>query len=177
MQKLQPQMKAIQARYKNIPMRDPRRAEMNAEISALYKKEGANPAGGCLPLLIQLPFLWAFYSMLGNAIELRQAHFLWIHDLSSPDKLFILPVLIVLSTFFMQRLTPSAGMDPAQQRMMTFMMPAMLGFFSWSLPSGLSLYWTMGNVIAIIQQSIMNRTGLGKEMRAEMEKRARKSNK
>ncbi len=175
MQKLQPQMKAIQAKYKNIPMRDPRRTEMNAEISELYKKEGVNPAGGCLPLLIQLPFLWAFYSMLGNAIELRHAQFLWIHDLSSPDKLYVLPVLIVVSTFYMQKLTPSAGMDPAQQRMMTFMMPAMLGFFSWSLPSGLSLYWVMGNVIAIIQQSIMNRTGLGKEMRAEMEKRARKS--
>ena len=72
MQRLQPQMKAIQAKYKNIPMRDPRRAEMNAEINDLYKKEGVNPAGGCLPLLIQLPFLWAFYSMLGNAIELRQ---------------------------------------------------------------------------------------------------------
>ena len=81
------------------------------------------------------------------------------------------------STFYMQKLTPSAGMDPAQQRMMTLMMPAMLGFFSWSLPSGLSLYWTMGNVIAIIQQSVMNRTGLGKEMREEMAKRARKSNK
>jgi YidC/Oxa1 family membrane protein insertase len=175
MQKLQPQMKAIQAKYKNIPMRDPKRAEMNAEINELYKKEGVNPAGGCLPLLIQLPFLWAFYSMLGNAIELRHAQFFWIHDLSSPDKLYILPVLIVVSTFYMQKLTPSAGMDPAQQRMMTFMMPAMLGFFSWSLPSGLSLYWVMGNVIAIIQQSIMNRTGLGKEMRAEMEKRARKS--
>jgi YidC/Oxa1 family membrane protein insertase len=177
MQRLQPQMKAIQEKYKKLPMRDPRRAEMNAEISALYKKEGANPAGGCLPLLIQLPFLWAFYSMLGNAIELRHAGFFWIHDLSSPDKLYILPVLIVLSTFWMQKLTPSAGMDPAQQRMMTLMMPAMLGFFSWSLPSGLSLYWTFGNVIAIIQQSIMNRTGLGKEMRAEMEKRARKAKK
>ncbi len=177
MQKVQPQMKAIQERYKKIPMRDPKRQEMNTEISALYKREGVNPAGGCLPLLIQLPFLWAFYSMLGNAIELRQAPYLWIHDLSSPDKLYILPVLIVLSTFYMQKLTPSAGMDPNQQRMMTFMMPAMLGFFSWSLPSGLSLYWVMGNVIAIIQQSIMNRTGLGKEMRAEMEKRARKKEK
>ena len=88
---------------------------MNAEISELYKREGVNPAGGCLPLLIQLPFLWAFYSMLGNAIELRHAQFLWIHDLSSPDKLYILPVLIVASTFYMQKLTPSAGMDPAQQ--------------------------------------------------------------
>ncbi len=175
MQKLQPQMKAIQERYKKYPMRDPKRADMNTEISALYKEHGANPAGGCLPLVIQMPFLFAFYSMLGVAIELRQAPFLWLHDLSSPDKLFVLPILIVISTLFVQKMTPSAGMDPAQQRMMTFMMPAMLGFFSWSLASGLSLYWVIGNVIAIIQQSIMNRTGLGKEMRAEAEKRARKA--
>ena len=100
MQKLQPQMKAIQERYKKYPLRDPKRADMNTEISALYKEHGANPAGGCLPLVIQMPFLFAFYSMLGIAIELRQAPFLWLHDLSSPDKLFILPVLIVLSTLF-----------------------------------------------------------------------------
>ena len=175
MQKLQPQMKAIQEKYKKYPMRDPRRADMNAEISALYKEHGANPAGGCLPLVIQMPFLFAFYSMLGVAIELRHAPFLWLHDLSSPDKLFILPVLIVISTLFVQKMTPSAGMDPAQQRMMTIMMPLMLGFFSWSLASGLSLYWVIGNVIAIVQQYVMNRTGLGKEMRAEMQKRARKA--
>jgi YidC/Oxa1 family membrane protein insertase len=175
MQKLQPQMKAIQERYKKYPLRDPKRADMNAEISELYKKEGANPAGGCLPLVIQMPFLFAFYSMLGVALELRQAPFLWLHDLSSPDKLFILPVLIVISTLFVQKMTPNAGMDPAQQRMMTIMMPLMLGFFSWSLASGLSLYWVVGNIIAIGQQYIMNRTGLGKEMRAEMEKRARKA--
>ena len=175
MQKLQPQMKAIQERYKKYPLRDPRRADMNAEISELYKKEGANPAGGCLPLIIQMPFLFAFYSMLGVALELRQAPFLWLHDLSSPDKLFILPVLIVISTLFVQKMTPNAGMDPAQQRMMTIMMPLMLGFFSWSLASGLSLYWVVGNIIAIGQQYVMNRTGLGKEMRAEMEKRARKA--
>jgi YidC/Oxa1 family membrane protein insertase len=175
MQKLQPQMKAIQERYKKYPLRDPRRADMNAEVSALYKEHGANPAGGCLPLVIQMPFLFAFYSMLGVALELRQAPFLWLHDLSSPDKLFILPVLIVLSTLFVQKMTPSAGMDPAQQRMMTIMMPLMLGFFSWSLASGLSLYWVIGNVIAIIQQYVMSRTGLGKEMREEAEKRARKA--
>ena len=175
MQKLQPQMKAIQERYKKYPLRDPRRADMNAEISALYKEHGANPAGGCLPLVIQMPFLFAFYSMLGVALELRQAPFLWLHDLSSPDKLFILPVLIVISTLFVQKMTPNAGMDPAQQRMMTIMMPLMLGFFSWSLASGLSLYWVIGNIIAIGQQYVMNRTGLGKEMRAEMEKRARKA--
>jgi YidC/Oxa1 family membrane protein insertase len=174
MQKLQPQMKAIQERYKKYPMRDPKRQEMNAEISELYKQEGVNPAGGCLPLIIQMPFLFAFYSMLANAIDLRQAPFLWLHDLSSPDKLFIMPVIIVVSTYLMQKMTPSSGMDPKQQQMMTLMMPLMIGWFSFSLPSGLSVYWTVGNIIGIGQQYIMNRTGLGREMREEMEKRARK---
>ena len=175
MQKLQPQMKAIQERYKKYPLRDPKRADMNAEISALYKEHGANPAGGCLPLIIQMPFLFAFYSMLGVALELRQAPFLWLHDLSSPDKILVLPVLIVISTLFVQKMTPNAGMDPKQQQMMTIMMPLMLGFFSYSLASGLGLYWVIGNIIAIVQQYVMNRTGLGKEMRAEAEKRARKA--
>ncbi len=174
MQKLQPQMKAIQERFKKYPMRDPKRQEMNAEISALYKREGVNPAGGCLPLLIQMPFLWAFYTMLGNAIELRQAPFLWLHDLSSPDKFYVMPVIIVVSTYLMQKMTPSSGMDPKQQQMMTLMMPLMIGWFSVNLPSGLSVYWVFGNIIGIAQQYIMNRTGLGREMREEMEKRARK---
>ncbi|MGB8768148.1 MAG: membrane protein insertase YidC [Candidatus Korobacteraceae bacterium] len=174
MQKLQPQMKAIQEKYKKYPMRDPRRKDMNVEIGELYKREGANPAGGCLPLVIQMPFLFAFYSMLGNAIELRQAPFLWLHDLSAPDKLFIMPVVIVISTYLVQKMTPNAGMDPKQQQMMTLMMPLMIGFFSYSLPSGLSVYWIVGNIIAIVQQYIMNRTSLGREMREEMEKRARK---
>ncbi len=177
MQKLQPQMKAIQEKYKKYPMRDPKRQDMNAEIGELYKREGVNPAGGCLPLLIQMPFLWAFYTMLGNAIELRQAPFLWLHDLSSPDKLFIMPVIIVISTYLMQKMTPSSGMDPKQQQMMTLMMPLMIGWFSFNLPSGLSVYWTVGNIIGIGQQYIMNRTGLGREMREEAEKRARKKNK
>ena len=175
MQKLQPQMKAIQDKYKKLPMRDPKRQEMNAELAELYKREGANPAGGCVPLLIQMPFLFAFYSMLGNAIELRHASFLWLHDLSSPDKLFILPVVIVITTYLVQKMTPNAGMDPQQQRMMTLMMPLMIGFFSYSLPSGLSVYWVVGNLIAIAQQWVMNRTSLGKEMRVELEKRARKA--
>ena len=174
MQRLQPQMKAIQEKYKKYPMRDPRRQEMNVEIGDLYKREGVNPAGGCLPLVIQMPFLFAFYSMLGNAIELRQAPFLWLHDLSAPDKLFIMPVVIVISTYLVQKMTPNSGMDPKQQQMMTMLMPLMIGWFSFNLPSGLSVYWIIGNIIAIVQQYIMNRTGLGREMRAEMEKRARK---
>ena len=174
MQKLQPQMKAIQEKYKKYPMRDPKRQEMNAEIGDLYKREHVNPAGGCIPLVIQMPFLFAFYSMLQNAIELRQAPFLWLHDLSSPDRLFILPVVIVISTFLVQKMTPSSGMDPKQQQMMTLMMPLMIGFFSYSLPSGLSVYWVVGNIIGIAQQYVMNRSSLGREMRAEAEKRARK---
>ncbi len=174
MQKLQPQMKAIQEKYKKLPMRDPKRQEMNAEIAELYKREHVNPAGGCIPLVIQMPFLFAFYTMLQNAIELRQAPFLWLHDLSSPDKLFVMPVIIVISTYLVQKMTPNSGMDPKQQQMMTLMMPLMIGFFSYSLPSGLSVYWVVGNIIAIIQQNIMNRSSLGREMRAEAEKRARK---
>jgi YidC/Oxa1 family membrane protein insertase len=174
MQKLQPQMKAIQDRYKKLPMRDPKRQEMNAEIGELYKREGVNPAGGCLPLIIQMPFLFAFYSMLANAIELRQASFLWLHDLSSPDKLYIVPAVMLVSTFLMQKMTPSSGMDPKQQQMMTLMMPLMITWFSLNLPSGLSVYWVVGNIIGIAQQYIMNRSSLGREMREEMEKRARK---
>jgi len=174
MQKLQPQMKAIQEKYKKYPMRDPRRQEMNQEIAALFKREGASPMGGCIPMLIQFPFLIAFYSMLGSAIELRQAPFLWLHDLSSPDPKFILPVLIVLTTLAVQNMTPQAGMDPAQQKVMTLMMPVMLGFISWNLPSGLCTYWVVGNLVSIIQQVWMNNTRFGKEMRAEAEKRARK---
>jgi len=177
MQKLAPQMKAIQEKYKKFKLNDPRRAEQNKEVAALYKQHSVNPASGCFPLLIQMPFLFAFYKMLTVATELRHAPWLWVQDLSSPDKWFILPVGIVLSTLFMQKMTPMAGMDPAQQKMFTYMMPIFLGFMSWSLASGLSLYWTIGNVIAIVQQWAMNKTQLGREMRAEAEKRARKAQK
>jgi YidC/Oxa1 family membrane protein insertase len=177
MQKLAPQMKQIQEKYKKYKMNDPRRQEQNKEVSALYKEHNVNPASGCFPLLIQMPFLFAFYKMLAIAIELRQAPWLWITDLSGPDKWFILPIGIVLSTLFVQKMTPTGGMDPAQQKMMMYMMPIFLGFMSYSLASGLSLYWTIGNVIAIGQQYAMNKTELGREMRAEIEKRARKANK
>ena len=150
---------------------------MNQEISAIYQKEGVNPVGGCLPLLIQMPFLFAYYRMLGVAIDLRHAPWLWIHDLASPDPLHILPVAIVVTMFLMQRMTPQAGMDPAQQRMMNFMMPGMMGVISWNLPAGLGVYWAAGQLISIAQQSVMNRTSLGREMREMMEKRARKKDK
>jgi YidC/Oxa1 family membrane protein insertase len=174
MQKLQPQVNAIKKKYEKFSLRDPRKQEMNQEIAALFKREGASPMGGCIPMLIQFPFLVAFYSMLGSAIELRQAPFLWLRDLASPDPIFILPILIVLTTLAVQKMTPQAGMDPTQQKVMTLMMPVMLGFISWNLPSGLCTYWVMGNVVSIIQQYWMNNTRFGQEMRAEAEKRARK---
>jgi YidC/Oxa1 family membrane protein insertase len=174
MQKLQPQMKAIQEKYKKYPMRDPKRQEMNAEIADLYKREGVNPAGGCIPMIIQMPFLFAFYQMLANAIELRQAPFLWLHDLSAPDRLLIMPVVIVISTYLVQKMTPNSGMDPKQQQMMNLFMPLMIGYFSWTMPSGLSVYWIVGNIIGMIQTYLTSRSSLGREMRAEMEKRARK---
>jgi YidC/Oxa1 family membrane protein insertase len=172
MQKLQPQVTAINDKYKRYKLTDPRQADKNRELQELYKREGVNPLGGCLPNLLQLPFLWAFYTMLGSAIELRHASWLWIRDLSSPSHL--LTICFVLSMFLMQQLTPQAGMDPAQQKMMQFTMPLLLGVFTWNLSAGLSLYWAAGNVIGIVQQLGFNRTKFGREMRAHLQKRAMK---
>jgi YidC/Oxa1 family membrane protein insertase len=174
MQRIAPQIKSIQEKYKKYSLRDPRKAAMNEEISGLYKKEGVNPAGGCLPLLIQFPFLIAYYRMLGVALDLRHAHWLWVSDLSARDPYFILPILMVASMFAMQRMTPQAGMDPAQQKMMTWMMPLMMGFLFFNFAAGLNLYYAETNLISMAQQAIMNRTKLGREMREMMEKRARK---
>jgi len=177
MQKIQPQMNSIKEKYKKYGMRDPRRQEMNTEIGELMKREGVSPVGGCLPLVIQMPFLFAYYSMLGSALDLRHARWLWIPDLSSPDPYHILPIGIFFTMLFMQRMTPQAGMDPSQQKMMNVMMPVMMGFLSWNFASGLCLYWAEGNLIAIVQQIVMNRTSLGREMREMAAKRARKKEK
>ena len=177
MQRIQPQMNAIKEKYKKYGMRDPRRQEMNTEIGELMKREGVSPVGGCLPMLIQMPFLFAYYSMLGSALDLRHAGWLWIHDLSSPDPYLILPILIIITGLATQRMTPQAGMDPSQQKMMNLMMPVMFGIISYRLAAGLCLYWVVGSLIAIVQQYIMNRTSLGQEMREMALKRARKKEK
>jgi YidC/Oxa1 family membrane protein insertase len=177
MQRVAPQIKSIQEKYKKYSLRDPRKAPMNEEISALYKKEGVNPAGGCLPLVIQMPFLFAYYRMLGTALDLRHAHWLWIHDLSAADPIYLLPIGLVVSMLVTQKMTPQAGMDPAQQKMMTWMMPLMMGFIFFKLAAGLNLYYAESNLISIAQQAVMNRTQLGREMREMMEKRARKKDK
>ena len=177
MQRVAPQIKSIQEKYKKYSLRDPRKAAMNEEISAIYKKEGVNPAGGCLPMLIQFPFLIAYYRMLGTALDLRHAHWLWIKDLSAADPFYLLPIFMVISSLINQRMTPQAGMDPAQQRMMNVMMPLMMGFIFFRLQAGLNLYYAVSNLIMIAQQAVMNRTHLGREMREMMEKRARKKEK
>jgi len=177
MQRVAPQIKAIQEKFKKYSMRDPRKQEMNKEVADLYKKEGVNPVGGCLPLIIQMPFLFAYYSMLQAAIELRHARWLWIPDLSSADPHLILPIALVLSMVATQRMTPQPSMDPAQQKMMNIMMPLMMGFIFFNLAAGLNLYYAESNLISILQQAIMNRTKLGREMREMAQKRARKKDK
>jgi len=178
MQRIQPQIKSIQEKYKKYSLRDPRKAAMNEEVAALYKKEGVNPVGGCLPLLIQLPFIYAYYRMLATTLDLRHAHWLWVHDLSAAEPLpYVLPVLMVLSSLVTQRLTPQGGIDPAQQRLMNVMMPLMMGFIFFRLPAGVNLYYVVVNIINIAQQSVMNRTSVGREMREIMAKRARKKDK
>ncbi|MBX6361577.1 membrane protein insertase YidC [Pseudacidobacterium ailaaui] len=172
MQRIQPQIEAIKAKYAKYKATDPRRQEMNREVFELQRREGVNMFGGCIPMLIQWPLLFAFYRMLGNVIELRQAHWLWLPDLSSPDPLHILPLFFIVSMFLVQWLTPSPGVDPAQQRMMAFTMPAVFGFMTWNVGSGLALYWAGSNILGIMQQMLINRTTLGKEMRALALKRA-----
>ena len=174
MQRIQPQMDQIKARYAKYKATDPKRQEMNKEVFELQKKEGVNMFGGCLPMLLQWPLLFGFYRMLSNVIELRQAHWLWLPDLSSPDPYHILPIFFIISMFAVQWLTPSPGVDPQQQRMMALTMPAVFGFMTWNIGSGLALYWACSNVLGIVQQYVMNQTSLGREMRAIAAKRAAK---
>ncbi len=159
MQALQPKIAEINARYKDMSLRDPRMAQKNTETMALYKENGANPMGGCLPMLVQMPFLIAFYKVLAVSISMRDASWLWVGDLSQPEHLAIriLPIVMIISSFLMQRMTPTTGMDPAQQRMMMFM-PLIMGFFFYNQSSGLVLYWLTGNLMGIAQQTFFNKT-------------------
>jgi YidC/Oxa1 family membrane protein insertase len=156
MQEIQPEVKAIQDRYAKLKMSDPARSKMNVELMNLYRERGVNPASGCVPMLMTMPVLFAFYSLLSVAIELRGAPFIgWIHDLSAPDPLFITPILMGITMFIQQKMTPSTA-DPMQQRMMLVMPAVMTTMFLWAA-SGLVLYWTVSNVWGIGQQMITNR--------------------
>ena len=177
MAKLGPEMRQIQERYRKVPLMDPRRQQMQEEMAALYARHGMNMGSqmlvGCLPLLLTMPFLFAFYRVLTVSVELRGAGYLWIRDLAAPDPLYITPVLMALSMFAMQKMMPTA-MDPAQQRMM-MLMPVVLGVMFFAAPAGLNLYWLTSNLWSIVQQALSLRL-LGDGARgkdAAKEKRAR----
>jgi YidC/Oxa1 family membrane protein insertase len=152
MQKFQPLMTKLREKYKDDPQK------LNTEMMKLYKEHKINPFSGCLPMLVQLPVLIAFYRVLLNAIALRGASFLWIHDLSQPDTIAViagfpinpLPLAMTAGTFFQQKLTPTGG-DPQQQKMMMFM-PVMMLFFFYKLAAGLTLYYTLQQALSVLQQ-------------------------
>lgn len=156
MQKVQPKVEAIKARYKKSKTDAEQRQKMNVEMMALYQKEGINPMAGCLPLILQLPILWGFYNLLSRAIELRGAPWiLWINDLSDKDPTYVLPVLMTATMFIQTYITPTTG-DPAQRKIF-LIMPLVFGFLFKDFPSGLVLYWLVQNILTIIQQWIMNK--------------------
>ncbi len=156
MQKLAPKMNAIRDKYKKSKSDAQQRQKMNTELMALYQAEGYNPMSGCLPILLQLPILVAFYNVLSRSIELRHApFFLWIKDLSAIDSTYVLVILMIVSMYAQQAMTPST-MDPAQKKVFMFM-PVLWGFFLKDMPSGLVLYWLFSNLLTIVQQLVMNR--------------------
>jgi len=175
MQRIQPQIDLIKAKYKNPKPTDPKAGEMNAEVMAYQKSQGVSMFGGCIPTLIQMPLLIAFFYMMNKIVELRHAHWFYLHDLAQPDPYHILPLLMFATSFLAQYYTPSPGVDPAQQKMMAFMMPVFSAYMTWNYAAALGLYWNIGNFIMIIQQQIMNRTALGREIRELQKKRASRS--
>jgi len=156
MQELQPKIKALRAKYKKAKQDIGQRRQMNEEMMRLYKEHGINPAGGCLPLLIQIPVFWGFFRMLTVGIEFRQAPFmLWIRDLSIKDPFYVTPILMGLTQYISQKMTPTSA-DPTQAKMM-LIMPFIFTIFFMNFQSGLVLYWLTNNVLQIGQQAIMNR--------------------
>lgn len=161
MQKLNPKMQAVRERWKG-KLRDKNgrfnpdaQRQMNEEIMGLYRSEGVNPAGGCFPMLIQLPVFFSFYSLLSSAVELWHSPWiLWIHDLTASDPYYVLPIVMGLSQIVQQRMTP-APPDPVQKRLMQFL-PIVFTIFSLGFASGLVLYWLTNNVLTIAQQKLYN---------------------
>ena len=156
MQAIQPEMKAIQDRYANLKATDPGKQKMNTEVMNLYRERGVNPASGCVPMLLTMPILLAFYSLLSMSIELRGAPFVgWIHDLSAPDPYFVIPLLMGITMFWQQKISPTSA-DPTQQRVM-MIMPIMFTAMMAASASGVVLYWTVSQLWAIGQQYLTNR--------------------
>jgi YidC/Oxa1 family membrane protein insertase len=159
-QKYAPRMKELQEKLKGMKQSDPRMKELQVEQLRLMKE--ANPLGGCLPLLIQMPFLFALYTAITISIDFRQASFLWIPDLSGPEPYFlyflrVLPIMFTGSMIVLQLLTPAPSADPLQRKMMAVGMPLFMLYILWSAPSGLLLYWLVGNIVGFIQQFLINK--------------------
>jgi YidC/Oxa1 family membrane protein insertase len=151
MSALQPKLKSIQDKYKRMKRDDPRKQQMNTEVMALYKQHGVNPLGGCLPLLLQMPILFAFFRMLDASIELRGAPFIfWIQDLSKADPYYITPIVMGISMVAQQKMTPATG-DPTQRKMMMFL-PVVFTFFFLNFSSGLVVYFLFSNLFAMMLQ-------------------------
>jgi YidC/Oxa1 family membrane protein insertase len=158
MQQVMPEIRSIQDRYKKYSLRDPRKQKMNEEVMEVYRREGVNPWGSCLPMVIQMPLWIALYRMLQVAIELRHAPWVgWIRDLSAHDPYYILPALMVITMWLMQKMTPMTTADPTQQKMMQWM-PIAFGVMFFALSSGLILYIFTSNLVGIAQQYYLNRT-------------------
>jgi YidC/Oxa1 family membrane protein insertase len=158
MQKLAPKMNAIRDKYKKAKSDAAQRQKMNEELMKLYQAEGYNPMSGCFPILLQLPILVAFYNVLSRSIELRHAPFvLWITDLSAVDRTYVLLILMTVTMYIQQAMTPTT-VDPTQKKI--FMaMPLVWGFFLKDMPSGLVLYWLFSNVLTILQQVLIGKMG------------------
>jgi YidC/Oxa1 family membrane protein insertase len=156
MAEVQPEMKAIQERYAHLKTTDPEKQKMNQEIMALYRERGVNPASGCLPMLLTFPILFAFFSLLRSAVEIRGEPFVgWITDLSVEDPLYITPIVMGASMVLQQKMTPTQA-DPMQQKIMMLMPVVFTFMFVWA-PSGLVIYWLTSNVIGILQTVVTNR--------------------
>ena len=146
-----PKIKEVQEKYKGDP------ARMNAVVMEMYKKHGANPLGGCLPLLLQIPVFFAIYRVLLNAVELQGAEWiLWVNDLSRMDPYFILPILMGATMYYQQKITPSNFTDPLQEKIFKFL-PVIFTFFFFTFPAGLVLYWFVNNIFSIAQQYLVNK--------------------
>ena len=177
MQALKPQIDAINAKYKDISMRDPRKANQQQETMELYKKNGVNPLGGCLPSLVQLALVYPFYKVFTVAVEMRGANWLWVTDLSQAEHLpiKILPIAMIVTQFVSQKMMPAPSADPNQQRMM-MMMPLLFGFMFYQLPSGLVLYYLTGTVVGILQQWFFNRTDTARAVALAVQPPQKKKN-
>ena len=159
MQALKPQVDAINDKYRGLKITDPKKGQQQQEVMDLYKKYGVNPMGGCFPMLIQIPFFFAFYRVFTISVEMRGASWLWVSDLSQPEHLAIrvLPLIMIATQFYMQKMTPQGNVDPNQQKMMMFM-PLIFGFMFYNFASGLVLYYLTSNLVGMGQQLFFNHT-------------------